>query len=80
MSCDRRLVPPAVTPRKETETDVELRVPLPPGTPVKSIELEVTKTSLMLGLRGRDGPVLKASGELVAPDGMFRGRGLGDLE
>lgn len=47
-------------PRTETESDVEVRVSLPPETPAKHVQLSVTKTSLTLGLKGREGPVLKA--------------------
>ncbi|CAN0522873.1 unnamed protein product, partial [Ectocarpus sp. 12 AP-2014] len=45
----------------ETDSDMEVRVPLPPGTAAKSVQLSVTKTSLTLGLKGREGPVLKGS-------------------
>ncbi|CAM9248803.1 unnamed protein product, partial [Ectocarpus sp. 4 AP-2014] len=45
----------------ETDSDMEVRVPLPPGTAAKSVQLSVTKTSLTLGLQGREGPVLKGS-------------------
>ena len=45
--------------RTETDADVEVRVPLPPGTAAKSVQLSVTKSSLTLGLKGREGPVLK---------------------
>lgn len=34
-------------------------MPLPPGTAAKSVQLSVTKSSLTLGLKGREGPVLK---------------------
>lgn len=38
---------------------MEVRVSLPPGTKAKSVQLSVTKTALTLGLKGREGPVLK---------------------
>lgn len=50
---------PNKQPRTETDSDIEVRVPLPPGTAAKSIQLSVTKTSITLGLKGREGPVLK---------------------
>eukprot|EP00903_Cladosiphon_okamuranus_P014104 g13110.t1 len=45
----------------ETESDIEVRVSLPPGTKAKSVQLSVTKTAVTLGLKGREGPVLKGS-------------------
>lgn len=45
---------------------MEVRVPLPPGTAAKSVQLSVTKTSLTLGLKGREGPVLKVTTAEVA--------------
>ncbi|CAN0451359.1 unnamed protein product, partial [Scytosiphon promiscuus] len=51
--------------RTETESDVEVRVSLPPGTKAKSVQLSVTKTALTLGLKGREGPVLQ--GKLKGP-------------
>lgn len=34
---------------------------LPPGTRAKSVQLSVTKTAVTLGLKGREGPVLKVT-------------------
>ena len=50
---------------------MEVRVPLPPGTAAKSVQLSVTKSSLTLGLKGREGPVLKVRLLSVdAPDSL----------
>lgn len=43
----------------ETDADVELRVRFPPGTAAKNIELALSKTNLMLGLKGREGAILQ---------------------
>ncbi|CAN0420090.1 unnamed protein product [Pylaiella littoralis] len=54
----------------ETDSDIEVRVALPPGTAAKSVQLSVTKTALTLGLKGREGPVLKGSlkGKVLADE------------
>eukprot|EP00752_Nemacystus_decipiens_P003531 g3257.t1 len=54
----------------ETDSDLEVRVSLPPGTKAKSVQLSVTKTAVTLGLKGREGPVLKGSlkGQVLADE------------
>lgn len=47
--------------RTETDNDIEVRVSLPPGIKAKSVQLSVTKTAVTLGLKGREGPVLKVN-------------------